>query len=424
VSAKAARTCEPPISDLIARALHTPGLISFAAGLVDEEMLPAKEVAAATRRVFAKASGRLALQYGTTPGLPALRQALVAHIAKLEGQPAARMGFDADDILLTTGSQQSLYLIAEALLDPGDIVIAANPSYFVYTGTLASIGARVLTVPMDEQGMQVAEVGRLLQKLDAANELSRVKFIYCTSFFQNPTGLTLSLRRRRELLDLARRYSRGHRILVVEDAAYRELQYDGRALPSIKSFDRANQYTVLTQTFSKPFAPGLKLGYTVMPPDLMQQVLRLKGNHDFGSANLSQWLALDLLRSGAYRRQVQKLKKQYTRKRDLLLRAMRDSFPPGIQWTMPQGGLYTWVTMPANVDTGPNGQLFARCLAQGALYVPGEYAYGPDAHGQIDRRHLRLCFGQVRTRDIKEGVARLARAMTAVLGKGEEAGRG
>src|SRR5690606_30075156 len=142
---------------------------------------------------------------------------------------------------------------------------------------------------------------------DRDGQLHRVKFIYCTSYFQNPTGLTLSTERRRRLLDIARHFSREHRILIVEDAAYRELLYDGDALPSIKSFDPGNQYTVLAQTFSKPFAPGIKTGYTFMPHDLLQAVLRQKGNHDFGSANLCQHIALQAMTDGSYQQQVHRL---------------------------------------------------------------------------------------------------------------------
>src|ERR1041385_8188220 len=284
LSAKARRTHDSPISLLMASALANPSLISFAAGFVDPLTLPLQETAAITQRILADPQkGRSALQYDTTLGLKTLRSALVTHLEALENRPAASLGFNGDDILVTTGSQQALYLIADSLLDPGDIVIAANPSYFVFTATLQSLAARVMPVPMDENGMDVEAVGSLLARLEESGDLSSVKFIYCTSFFDNPTGLSLSAPRRKRLVEIVRQFSREHRILILEDAAYRELRYDGEALPSIKSFDPQNQYTILTQTFSKPFAPGLKLGYTVMPHSLMDPILHQKGNHDFGS---------------------------------------------------------------------------------------------------------------------------------------------
>jgi 2-aminoadipate transaminase len=272
---------------------------------------------------------------------------------------------------------------------------------------LASLGVRVMGVPMDEQGMQVEEVEKLLAQLQRRGELARVKFIYCTSYYQNPTGLTLSLARRKRLLEIARKFSRKHRILILEDAAYRELRYDGKGLPSIKSFDAHNEYSVLTQTFSKPFAPGLKLGYTVMPQDLLTAVLRQKGNHDFGSANLCQWIALEAMKTGAYAKHVSRLCKHYRRKRDVMLTALQQYMPEGVQWTIPAGGLYVWLTLPAGIKTGPDGSLFEKCLENGVLYVPGEYAYGVDA----PRNHLRLCFGQVPMSKIRGGVKRLAEAI-------------
>lgn len=420
VSRKALRTVDPPISRLIAQALKTPGLISFAVGLVDEPSLPAKETLELCQRVLSdETTARAALQYGETVGLKPLREALLRHVESLEGKSAAEMGFTTEEILITTGSQQVLYLLGDALLDEGDIVIAADPSYFVYTGALASLGARVLGVPMDEQGMRVEEVDRLLSRLKRTGELSRVKFIYCTSFFQNPTGLTLSLDRRKRLLEIAKKYSSSHRILILEDAAYRELDYAGkgkgtRGLPSIKSFDPANEYTVLTQTFSKPFAPGIRTGYTILPRDLMDVVVRQKGNHDFGSANLCQWLALEAMRSGAYRKHVARLCKSYRAKRDRMLKALETMMPkhPELTWTKPDGGLYVWMTLPKPLCTGPGGGLFEKCLEEGVLYVPGEYAFGGDG----PKNQLRLCFGQVAAGQIEEGVRRLATAVSHMLG--------
>src|SRR5665213_1132491 len=193
LSSKARRTREQPISFLVEMVLHNPKLINFAAGLVDPLTLPVTECANITGRIFGDlARGRAALQYDTTMGLRPLRHKLLEHLATLEGMPASELGFTADHIVVTTGSQQALYLVGDALIDPGDIVIAANPSYFVYTGTLQSLGANVMTVPMDEDGMDVEAVARLLAGLDRDGQLPRVKLIDCTSYFDNPTGLSLS----------------------------------------------------------------------------------------------------------------------------------------------------------------------------------------------------------------------------------------
>src|SRR5882762_7235658 len=214
LSQKAKRTQEAPITALIAAAVADPNLISFAAGLVDPLTLPVDECAAITQKIFAdRPRAQTALQYDTTLGLRPLRHQLLAHLEKLEGKPASSMSLTADDIVLTTGSQQTLYLVGDSLIDPGDIVIAANPSYFVFTGTLQSLGAQVKTVPADDDGMDVEAVAELLEQLERDGQLSKVKFIYCTSFFDNPTGLTLSLPRRKRMLEIVKQFSRDHRIL-------------------------------------------------------------------------------------------------------------------------------------------------------------------------------------------------------------------
>jgi 2-aminoadipate transaminase len=426
LSAKAARTLEQPISFLINAAMANPNLINFAAGLVDPLTLPVAECAAITRDLFADpARARVALQYDTTLGLKPLRHALLGHLESLENKPAAAMGLSADHLLLTTGSQQALYLIGDVLLNPGDLVIAESPSYFVYAGALASLGATILGVPMDEDGMDLAALERLLSDLDRTGQLPRLKLIYVTSYYQNPTGLTLSLERRPRLLELARRFSKHHRLMILEDAAYRELRYDGQALPSIKSFDTDNRHTILTQTFSKPFAPGIKLGYTALPPDLLEPILHQKGNHDFGSASLCQHIALSALQSGAYLHHVEVLKNAYRLKRDAILQALDSTLSPqhaalntAVSWTVPGGGLYTWLTLPVHVDTSKGSDFFNAAVEAGVLYVPGDYCFHADAAGHLPRNHLRLSFGQVALEQIRPGVERLASVIDRFLPSG------
>ena len=320
------------------------------------------------------------------------------------------MGLDTKDFVITTGSQQALYLIGDVLIDPGDIVIAANPCYFVYTGTLASLGATVMAVPMCDDGIDTEAVEALLLRLQRQGKLDRVKLIYTTSYYQNPTGLTLMETGRRRLFEIAVRFSGRQRILILEDAAYRELRYDGPALASIKSLDRDNRYTILTQTFSKPLAPGLKTGYTAMPVDLLEAVLHQKGNHDFGSASLTQHVVLEAMTSGLYEQQVCVLCDSYRRKRDAMLDALSRYMPAsaGIHWTQPAGGLYIWLTLPPNIDTSRYSLLFQGCVRRGVLYVPGDYSFQPDDNGQIPHHHLRLSFGQVSPQQIEPGIQRLA----------------
>lgn len=418
LSSKSLRTKEQPISFLIAEALRNPRLINLAAGLVDPLTLPVEACDAITRRLFSDvARGRAALQYDTTLGLLDLRKRLLAHIEQLEGLPARAMALTENDLAVTTGSQQALYLIGDVLLDPGDIVIAANPSYFVYAGALQSLGANVFTVPMDSDGMVVDEVEHLLARFEREGRLERVKLVYCTSYFQNPTGLTLSAERRPRLLEIVQRFSKRHRILILEDAAYRELRYDGEAHRSIKSFDPHNRFTAISHTFSKPFAPGLKLGYTAMPPDLMHAVLHQKGNHDFGSANLTQHIALESMLDGSYASHVDVLCSSYRAKRDAMTAALKRFMPADVNltWTHPHGGLYVWLALPMGFDTSRGSAMFNACVEKGVLYVPGAYCFQPDEHGVIPTNHIRLSFGQVAPDQIAPGIERLAEIVSGQL---------
>ena len=279
LSHQSGRTTDSPISYFIRKAIETPGLISLAAGLVDEGSLPAAEVGQAVAAIMADpAAARAALQYGSTQGLPGLRDKLVRRVCEADGKTPAAMSLTADDVVLTTGSQQLLYILGEVLFDPGDIVVAEAPSYFVYHDCLKSHGAKVLSVPMDAGGMNLDALDDLLGRLTKSGELKRVKLLYTVDYFQNPTGLSLAADRRPRLVELARKYSAlaGHRILILEDAAYRELRYDGPDLPSVKSFDPGNEFVVYTSTFSKPLAPGLKTGYALLPKGLVAPVWQLE----------------------------------------------------------------------------------------------------------------------------------------------------
>ena len=424
LSGKSNRTTESPITYFIQKAIESPGLISLAAGLVDEESLPATEVGAAVADLMADpATARAALQYGSTQGLGALREKVLHHVCAADGVLPAGIGLSTGDVVLTTGSQQLLYLLGEALFDPGDIVIAEAPSYFVYHNLLTSKGARVLAVPMDDDGMDIDALEALLEKLTRTGEIARVKLIYTIDYFQNPTGLTLATDRRARLVELARRYSTRQRILILEDAAYRELRYSGDDLPSVKRYDEANEFVVYTSTFSKPCAPGLKTGYALLPKDLVEPILNLKGNHDFGSANLGQHIINRLMETGAYHRHLVALRGVYRAKRDLMLQVIEEEFGdlPGATWTVPAGGLYVWLTLPPHIDTGPAGSLVPAALEAGVLYVPGEFGHVPDENGRVPRNEARLSFGVARPDQITEGIRRLrhaCRGLERVGGRG------
>jgi 2-aminoadipate transaminase len=422
LSRRANQTGDQPISYFMQQAIENPELISLAAGLVDPESLPAADVRMALDAILADPrTAQAALQYGTTQGYAPLREKILAHVCALDGVKARDLALDVDDVVVSTGSQQLLYLLGELLCDPGDIVITEAPSYFVYHSVLSSLGLRVLAVPMDEHGMITDALEEMLTRLDRNGELGRVKLIYTVDYFQNPTGLSLSLPRRKHLLELARRFSKKQRLFVLEDAAYRELRYDGADVPSIKSLDEGNEHVILTMTFSKPAAPGLKTGYGVLPRELVAPLARFKGNHDFGSSNLNQHIIDRLMASGAYDRHVEHLRDVYRGKRDVLLAALAEEFPEhesAVRWTHPDGGLYVWLRCPAEVETGPGSRFMEAALEQGVLYVPGAFCYVKDVDGQAPNHEARLCFATATAEQLREAVRRLGRAAReAMCGK-------
>jgi 2-aminoadipate transaminase len=414
-SSKSLRTADQPISYFMQQAVENPNLISLAAGLVDPLSLPAAETKEAVVAMLSQpARAQAALQYGTTHGYGPLREKLLCRNCALDGVESAELSLSPDEVVVTSGSQQLLYLISEMLLDAGDLVITEAPSYFVYQGTLASMGVDTMAVPMDDDGLDTDALAELLARLDKTGQLQRLRLIYVCDYFQNPSGLSLSLSRRQHFMELVERYSRDQRVFIVEDAAYRELRYDGPALPSIKSFDRNNRHVILAQTFSKPCAPGFKTGYGFLPRELVGPLLRLKGNHDFGSNNFTQHLLDRLLQSGAYDRHVARLCTVYRDKRDRLIDALSREFAqvPGMHWTRPCGGLYVWMTFPPGVETGPDSPLMKAALEAGVLYVPGQFCY-TGLPAQVPLNQARLSFGPVPIDQIGEGVRRLGAAFAA-----------
>lgn len=418
LSARARRAVDQPISYLMSEALGRPGLISLAAGFVDYDTLPADPVRQLCDQVLGDdAAARAALQYGTTLEQTPLRDTLYRHMATLDGcDPTDYPGSPAQ-VVVSTGSQQLLHLLADLLIDPGDIVITGWPSYFVYTGALSAFGAAVRGVDLDHHGMVSEKLDALLGRLDGEGQLPRVKVLYLCTYHQNPTGLSLSANRKRAIFDIVARYSAkaGHRILIVDDAAYRELTYEGEPAASFMPLDADNQHVALLQTFSKPFAPGLKTGYGLLPADLIDPVILNKGGRDFGSANFLHALLDRALRTGVYAEQVKRVCAGYRAKRDAMLGALDHHLGgvPGVSWTKPTGGLYVWLTLPETIDTGRHGRLFKMALAAGMLFVPGEYCFPDDATRAVPGHTMRLCYSVPDAEQIHEGVARLAGAVKA-----------
>lgn len=402
---------DQPISLLMSRALENPQLISLAAGFVDQQSLPTLLAKAAIDRVLQDPSqGTAALQYGTTEGDLPLRRRILDDLLQRDG--VTQRHADVDQMYLTAGSNQLLHLVAEALLDPGDIVLCAAPTYLVFLGMLQQLGARAVGVPVDAEGMSSQGLARCLVSLRDQGELSRVKAIYLVSYFDNPRGVNTSLERRREILELAQRYSLEQEIFVIEDLAYRELRYECEDMPSLLKLDPAAERVVLAGTFSKSFSPGIRVGWGLLPRPLLEPVRSLKGAIDFGSPHFNQRVVEQLMASGDYDKHVREIQSLYATKLAAMLNACDEFMSPigGVQWTIPQGGLYVWLTLPPTVDAGPIGPLFDRAIEEGVLYVPGEFCYPPEGE-PVHRNTIRLSFG-VQTPDRnRQGIRSLARAI-------------
>jgi len=410
-----------PISDLMHRALAHPELISLAAGFVDQESLPVEAVRIGAETVLSDpVRARAALQYGTTPGYQPLREQLLARLKAADGNPACEANLAVEQVLITAGSNELLFLLADILIDPGDIVLCGAPCYFVFLGIVNNQGGRSVAVEVDEQGMVPESVDATLARLAAAGQLDRVKAIYVTSYFDNPSSVTVSHERRPKLVEIAQRWSRHESrkepIYIVEDAAYRELCYDGDDVPSLRAFDESGETVIVTGSFSKSLSPGLRVGFGVLPHSLVEAVLNQKGNIDFGAPNFSQQIVHAVLERGLYEPHIAQLRERYREKRDAMLEAAEKFLRPieGASWLRPLGGLYVWLSLPKSVDTGPHGTLFDRTLEEGALYVPGEYCHPTEPHDP-PRNQIRLSFGVQSALRIGLGIEALSRAVRRVL---------
>ena len=408
---------EPIANVLMTKTLAHPELISLAAGFVDQQTLPVEPTDEAIRRVFSDPDrARAGLQYGTTIGYPPLRNAVLDRMLQADGCTAEQMNLSIDQVVITAGSNQLLYLLGDVLLDPGDLVICGAPSYFVFLGTLNNLGARAFGVETDEQGIIPEAIDKQLALLDRQGELGRVKAIYVTTYYDNPCSVTVPPERRAQLLDVARRWSRTTKIRVIEDVAYRELRYYGQDIRSLRSYDPTGDTVITVGSFSKSYSPGIRIGWGILPQALVEPVLSEKGNLDFGSPNFNQLLMATVLEMGLYDAHLERLREGYRGKIDAMLEAAETYLRPisGVWWVRPTGGLYVWLHLPEGVDAGLNGPLFDRAVDEGVLYVPGEYCY-PKEGRPVEQNVLRLSFGIPSCESIRAGVEALGRAIRQVI---------
>ena len=440
------RTAPPPISWLMQTALSRPQLISLAAGFTDNATLPVEISRKLLSRVLrSPRTGRPALQYGITAGETNLRRLTAQHLQKLDlgvtpyrrhknqGQRhAAPPTHLSDRVMITGGSQQLLYMTLEALCDEGDIVLVEDPTYFVFLSILQSRGLRARSVRLERDGLDLAHLETILQRLKKSGELRRLKALYLISYFQNPTGVTTSFEKKRGVLKLLKKFERaaGHLIYLLEDAAYRELSFSGRAdlpasqdarqrvpaiPPSALMVPGAAERVIYTGTYSKPYAPGVRVGFGLLPEPLFTAVQRIKGNHDFGTANLLQQLLANALETGLYEQHVAKIEKRYSQKARVMKQALAEHFPPNVEIWEAGGGLYFWARLPRNVSTGVKSKVFQTSLKNDVLYVPGELCYAADPARKKPDHEMRISFGSASEENIREGIKRLGAVLRKLV---------
>lgn len=446
-------------------ALERPRLISLAAGFTDHASLPVREAQEVLDEILARSqSGQPALQYGSTLGDPTLRRLTAERVQALDlglvlpldrrsklqvercGLAVEGLGsscnrqlstgngsstassserkqesprrcaggvYSPERVIITAGSQQFLYMVTEALCDRGDLVLVEDPTYFVYLGLVQSHGLRARGVRLDSDGLDLAHLERLLDGLKRSGELRRLKLLYLVSYFQNPTGRTTGFEKKFRALELLRHYERaaGHPIYLLEDTAYRELRFAGEGVKSALATGPRAERVIYTGTYSKPFATGARVGFGFLPEPVFTAVERIKGNHDFGTTSLLQHLLARVLASGRFDRHLADLRVRYARKAAVMVRAVREHFPPEVEWQEPQGGLYVWARAPRSVRTGERSALFRAALRHDVLYVPGQLCYADDPTRRKPDHEMRLSFGGATLADVRAGLAHLGEAM-------------
>lgn len=371
-----------------------PDVISFAGGLPDPDTFLLDEVKAGAEEVLADA-GRTALGYGPTAGITPLREWLAEHVTQM-GRPAT-----VGETLVTTGGIAALDLICKVLLNPGDVVVVGEPVYMAALHVFKSYEARFAGVPLDNDGMQPDALETVLR--DLRDDGVRPKMIYTVPSFQNPAGVTIPEQRRRRLVELATEYQAP----IVEDAAYRDLRFEGEALPLLAAL--AAEHVIHINTFSKIFNPGVRLGWVTGPADLIEALVLAKQGQDQCSSTLGQYLALAFASHGLIEKQVAAATDVYRRKRDAMLAALNQHFPSEARWTRPKGGFYTWVTLSEGVDT--EALLQKAIEEESVAYVAGPAFY----HDRRGQNRMRLCYSYVPESQIAPGIQRLSRIIESAL---------
>ncbi|WP_281518945.1 PLP-dependent aminotransferase family protein [Acidaminococcus timonensis] len=374
----------------ILKVTQRPEVISFAGGLPAPELFPVEEISKVCTEVCAT-EGRKVLQYATTEGRPTLRAKIAARMNR-----NYKTSLTADNILITTGSQQNLDMAGKIFLDKGDVVLMESPTYLAAINAFKAYQPEFKEVPTDDKGMIPEELDKIL----AATP--NVKLIYVIPDFQNPTGICWSLERRKAFMEVVSKYE----IPVLEDNPYGELRYEGVTLPSLQSLD-TKELVMDMGTFSKTFCPGLRIGWLAAPVKLMKEFVKVKQSADLHTSAFDQAIIDRYMDEYSLDEHVREINKLYKHRRDLLLNTMKETFMDGTTWTHPEGGLFLWLTFPEGVSAR---KVFDKCIEKNVAGVLGEFFY-PNAKND---RHMRINYSNMPDDRIIEGVRRMAEALKEI----------
>lgn len=367
-----------------------PEIISFAGGLPAPEVFPVEQFREACNYVMDH-FGPQSLQYSTTEGYRPLREMIARHISRFSSEVGA------DNILITSGSQQALDFVGRLFVNRGDYIVVESPTYLGALQAWNAYGAQYIPVRADEHGMIVDE-------LEAALRVGP-KFIYVLPNFQNPSGSTLSLERRKQLVKIADKYG----VPIIEDDPYGQLRYEGEHIPSIVALDseyrgpNGGHYSgnvIYLSTFSKLLAPGLRLGWVIAPVEVIQKLVLSKQAADLHTSSFNQYVAHEVAKGGFLDEHVKTIRATYKERRDVMIEMMEEMFPAGVTWRKPKGGMFLWSILPEGMDSA---EVLKRAVEKKVAFVPGE-AFHPTGGG---KNTLRLNFSYSSPETIREGISRL-----------------
>jgi 2-aminoadipate transaminase len=380
-----------------------PDIISFAGGLPAPEVFPVKEFQEACNTVL-QDHGAQALQYSTTEGYLPLREMIARHNARYS------VHVTAENIMITSGSQQALDFIGRLFINRGDYVVVESPTYLGALQAWNAYGAQYISVPSDENGM-------IMDHLEEALRIGP-KFIYILPNFQNPSGSTLSLERRKRLILLADQYG----VPIVEDDPYGQLRYDGDHIPSVVTLDSRyrndndGEYTgnvIYLSTFSKLLSPGLRLAWVIAPPQVIRKLVMTKQAADLHTSSFNQHVAYEVAKGGFLDEHVKVIRATYKERRDVMIEMMEEMFPDCVTWTKPLGGMFLWGVMPEHIDAA---EVLKVAIERKVAFVPGA-AFHPNGGG---KNTMRLNFSFSKPEDIREGITRLGVTLKEALKDGEK----